>query len=894
MKTNNMHTLSINKTLGAALLSLGLLAMLGSAVTAGEAPRNKLNINPVWRFTLGDPADASKPDFDDRGWDLVSLPHSHELYAADLSNFRGKDEVKEPYVAFPGRKVGWYRRTIDIPSSALSGKVFLVFQGAMETTKLWVNGKPAGECLVGGYTSFHFDITPLLQPGKNGLSVRVDNTVQKDIPPDGAMCDFVLFGGLYRDVDLVFTGSPHVTFPWEGPKAGVRLTLPEVSQEKAVVQIETALRNDTDQAVKCIVVTRVLDKAGKAVATAKDEVSLDAKGEAMITQKTEPISNPNLWSPDNPYLYTVETTVMDGNRATDQVNTRLGIRWCQWDKEKGFFLNGKHLKLVGANRHQAWPFIGSAVPNRLLRADAEQMKKMGINWVRLSHYPHSPAFLDDLDELGLMALEEGPTWMHTPSETWMKNLDAAFRSMIRRDRNHPSIIIWNCCVNHQGGDATLVKAATEEDPTRARGQDTVPCPMNFEHLTISGNAALCIEHTGHTFGTFRGQELTREYDLTKRHWEHTDAAYKKVDNSGLAVWAMYDYNTPHYGAPYFQAPHGVCDIFRIPKLSYYWHCAELGKEPITHLYPFKDDAVVIFSNAEKVRLSESIGGKDFKEVGVLEPDKGFALNHPPFHANVSKWTTCYKAEGLVNGKVVSSHIYHRQSELAALKLSVDHSEITADGGDMTRVLLQLVDKNGTVIVNNYEPVNFSIEGAGLLVGENPTQLMAGQCIILVRSTFEPGKMTISAEMPGLEGITKASVSLKTVAVAADAHVDMPKTTVKAPTGKSVMPTNLKQIQVNLPPDDFGWFVIPAVDNAEPGQMVESKPMLVSGQRQTSKLTVQGCEYRIYSSAWSSAPTEVIRGDALFFRMKANPAAGQSATAEVTIQGVKRTFTVKTK
>jgi beta-galactosidase len=894
MKTHNTHRLFGNKAFGAALLSLGLLALLSAAVSAGGTPRQKLNINPVWRFALGDPADAAKADFDDRSWDTVSLPHSHELYAADISNFKGKDEVKEPYVAFAGRKVGWYRRTIDIPATALSGKVFLVFQGAMETTRLWVNGKSAGECLVGGYTSFHFDITPLLQPGKNRLAVRVDNTVQKDIPPDGAMCDFVLFGGLYRDVDLIFTGTPHVTFPWEGPQAGVRLTLPEVSPEKAVVQIETALRNDTDQAVKCTVVTRVLDKSGKAVATVKAEVSLDAKGEAMLTQKTEPIHNPNLWSPDSPYLYTVETTVMNGNRATDQVQTKLGIRWCQWDKEKGFFLNGKHLKLVGANRHQAWPFIGSAVPNKLHRADAEQMKKMGINWVRLSHYPHAPAFLDDLDELGLMALEEGPTWMHTPSETWMKNLDTAFRSMIRRDRNHPSIIIWNCCVNHQGGNDKLVKAATEEDPTRARGQDTVPCPMNFEHLKISGNAALCIEHTGHTFNTFRGQELYREYDLTQRHWEHTDAAYKKVDNSGLAVWAMYDYNTPHYGAPYFQAPHGVCDIFRIPKLSYYWHCAELGKEPITYLYPFKDDKVVIFSNAEKVRFSESIGGKDFKEVGVLEPDKGLALRHPPFHATVSKWTTCYKAEGLVNGKVVSSHIYHRQSEPAALKLSVDHGEITADGGDMTRVHLQLVDKNGTVIVNNYEPVNFAIEGAGLLVGENPTQLMAGQCVILVRSSFEPGKMTITAEMPGMEGIDKASVSLQTVPVAANAQVDMPKTTVKAPTGKSVMPTNLKKIQVNMPADDFGWFVIPALENAEPGQIVESKPMLVAGQRQTSKLAVQGCEYRIYSSAWSSAPTDITRGDALFFRMKSNKEAGQTATAEVTIQGVKRTFTVKTK
>ncbi|MEI7901389.1 MAG: sugar-binding domain-containing protein, partial [bacterium] len=192
MNTNNTDMLSVNKTLGAALLGLGLLALLTPSVTAGGTPRETLNINPVWRFTLGDPAEASKADFDDSGWDVVSLPHSHELYAADLSNFLGKDFPKDD-VSFAGRKVGWYRRTIDIPRSALKGKVFLVFHGAMETTKLWVNGKPAGECLVGGYTSFHFDITSLLQPGKNMLAVRVDNTVQKDIPPDGAKCDFALF-----------------------------------------------------------------------------------------------------------------------------------------------------------------------------------------------------------------------------------------------------------------------------------------------------------------------------------------------------------------------------------------------------------------------------------------------------------------------------------------------------------------------------------------------------------------------------------------------------------------------------------------------------------------------------------------------------------------------------
>jgi beta-galactosidase len=866
------------RTLVAMAILSGLIAF-----TAMGAPREKLSINPVWRFKAGDPADAGKAVYDDSDWDLVSLPHTHRIIASTLRNYEEE-----------GRIVGWYRRDIDISEKALKGKVFIVFQGAMQSTKLWVNGKEVGEYAVSGYDSFHFDITAFLKPGKNKLAVRVDNTEQPTLPPDGEKRDFVLFGGLYRDVDLVFTGNQYVTFPWESAKAGIRLTLPEVSGKSAIVQVETSLRNDESKEVACVVATRILDKDGKEVASMSRDVTLPANGGTTIIDKSDAIQNPELWSPDNPYLYTVETTVRNGATPVDLVTTRLGIRWVEWNTEKGFFLNGKHLKLVGANRHQAYPFIGYALPNSLHRRDAQQMKDMGLNWVRLSHYPHDPDFLDYLDELGIMALAEAPTWMKIPNKEWVVNMDKSFRSMIRRDRNHPSIIIWNACVNHQKKHPVLVQAATEEDPTRARGQDTVPCPMDFSHKKLSGNAALCIEHTGHTFNTFRGQggNRIREYQQAKRHWEHTDAAYKKVDNSGLAVWCLYDYNTPHYGQPWYSAPHGVFDLFRIPKVSYWWHCSELGAKPITYGLPLAPEQVCIFSNAEKVRLSESTDGKIFNDVAVLTPDEGYQLKHPPFHSDVTKGTTAYKAEGLVGGKVVSSHVFYREEKPATLEMGVDSDTITADGADITRVFVKLVDRNGTVIVGNNANIEFSIEGEGRLVGENPTALRAGEFIILVQSTFTPGNIKITANLPQMHEIAPASILLKTTAVASGA-MDMPSVKGLKPSGATQIDMTIDRTNELAKEKGLSWFKLNDVLNAKRGEYVESDSLMVVTDKPGVQMTVKGCEYRVYSSEWSTKPVVLKHGDAVFLRMKAPEQENKEVQARVRIDGVTQIWKVRT-
>jgi len=850
--------------------------------------RQVINIDPAWRFWLGESTgEPFRADFDDSKWDWVSLPHTMEVFPANLDHFGER-----------GRNIGWYRRTVNVPAEWSQKRVFLQFQGAMQTTRVWVNGNPVGEYAVSGYDSFHFDITPQLKAGANVLAVRVDNTVNPDIPPDGQWMDFILFGGLYRDVNLVVADPLHVTFSWEAKQAGVRLTLPEASAERAVLKAESTVSNASGKPRSCTLVTEVRDAKGTLVASMSDTREIAPGAETTFAQTSHPIAKPHLWSPSDPYLYQVSTVVRENGKEVDRVSNRLGVRWFSFDKEKGFSLNGQHLKLLGVNRHQAWPFIGNALPNGLHRRDAEQIKALGVNWVRLSHYPHDPDFLDMLDELGLMALEEGPTWMNVGNAKWLENLEKSFRSMIRRDRNHPCLIIWNACINHSPGNPALAQAAAEEDPTRPRGQVDVPCPMDFEHGRVSGAGALTIEHTGHTFPAFRGERGTvgyhkndwegaqtsanRELDLTRWHWEQTDAAYRKEDNSGLAVWSMYDYNSFHNSTE-GKTFHGIYDLYRIPKYTSWWHQSELTTQPMAYVVRSDADKVWVFSNCQRVRLWQDTGD-GFKQVAVQDPDSGYVLHHPPFHFEVSKQATAFKAEGMMDGAVKAVAQWKQPGQPVALTLEVDRKVITADGSDISRIIVTAVDGNGTAREDSELPVSFSIQGPGQLIGENPAKLRAGKMIVLVQSAFVPGELTVRASAKGLR---PASATLKTKAPGAG--VDLPKNLpVTQPT---------RSDRVVTPPTanvkEQPWLEFKPRTNVPLDTWIESNPIMVPGEVKGAAVEIRGGEYRVYTGEWTNKPGRVIAGDAIFVRVKSSAQKNSAAWAELSIGQLKTRFEVRT-
>ncbi|HEY5915490.1 MAG TPA: glycoside hydrolase family 2 TIM barrel-domain containing protein [Verrucomicrobiae bacterium] len=763
-----------------------LLSLLTtSTVTAMADSRITAVLNPAWRFQVGDPQpEPIAVNYDASKWELVSLPHSQLLFQTDLTGY-----------ARQGRNVGWYRREFQVPPVWLGKRLFIEFQGAMQATTLWVNGSEIGSYAVSGYDSFHFDITPHTKGGRNVLAVKVDNRPSRELPPDGVQADFILFGGLCRDVFLHVTDTLHLTFAWEAREAGVRLTTPRISEKEAVLAAESTVRNDGAKPRKCSLITELREKGGTVLAAMLQEQEIPAGADFTFKQTSPPIARPHLWSPDDPYLYQVHTVLHESGSEIDHVQTAFGFRWVRFDKTNGFLLNGKHLKLVGANRHQTWPFIGNAVPNGLHRRDAEQLKAMGVNWVRLSHYPQDPDFLNALDELGLMAVAEPPTWMEAGGPVWMSNLEKSFRSMIRRDRNHPCIILWAPCINHQRADPALVRAAIEEDPTRDRGQDTVPLPMSFVRRDVPGGGALSIEHTGHKFPAARGARqmsyrvvenhkarvetnVNREYEQAQRHWEQLNAAYQKTDNAGLAVWCMYDYNTFHNTTEPGMVWHGVCDLFRIPKYSYYWHQSELTTTPMAYLVHIDDTHAAVFSNCERITLWQD-EGSGYKKLTTRKPEtsypteKGeviqYALHHPPFLFSISPGTLALKAEGLVGSAVKATADWRKPGAPAALSLEADRPVITADGADLSRIIVTAVDTNNVPVDTGDLPVTFAAEGEGQLIGENPVNLRAGKMIILAQSGFIPGKIAIKASAPGL---TPASVMVETKPVGPD--IDMPK------------------------------------------------------------------------------------------------------------------------
>ena len=853
------------------LVLLAFLApLLGSA-------RETISLNPGWAFLLGDPkekpiAETVTPP----GWDLVSLPHTHEIFPSDLAGFKEH-----------GRNVGWYRRTFNIAHEWSGHRIFLVFQGAMQTTQVWVNGQPAGEYAVSGYDTFHFDVTALVRAGKNTLAVRVDNTVNPDIPPDFLKTDFMQFGGLYRDVDLVVTDPVYVTFPWEAKAAGLRFTVPEITTDNAVIATETTVRNTAATAKSVLVRTTVLDAQGKKVTSVESTQTIAPGADATFVDRTPAITKPELWSPARPYLYRLETTLAIDGKTVDRIETPYGLRWFEFTKDRGFFLNGQPLKLIGANRHQTWPFIGNAVPAGLHRLDAQQLKNMGSNWVRLSHYPHDPKFLAMLDEMGLLALAEGPTWWGAGNDQWVRNLHESFCRMIRRDRNHPSIIIWNTCLNHGGADRDLVAIAKEEDPTRGRGQDNVPAVMDFSHGKVTGNGAITIEHTGHTFPVARGEravgkDTNREYEQVRRHWEQTNASYLKVDNLGMAVWAMYDYNTFHNDNDGI-ARHGVFDLFRLPKYSYWWHQSELTSAPMARVLRVDDDTACVFSNAGSVRLSQDTGGGYGPGV-VQAPDSGFVLKHPPFHFNIEPAAVALKAEALVGGKVVATHEWKKAGAPAALQLQTERARFTADGADLTRVVVSAVDAAGTLVEDASISVNFSLAGPGQLIGEKPARLRAGQFIVLVQSGFRPGALTLTAEAAGLK---PAKLALQTTALTG--RFDF------APGFANLAPTRSDRIV--LPPTavapEGSWFALKPKRDVQKNAWIESDAILIPGKIPSAAVSIRGGEYRIYTSEWSNQPGKVVSGDAIYVRVKSRGGDDQPSWAELTIGDIKTRFEVTT-
>lgn len=404
--------------------------------------RQVYDFNPGWRFFKGDISGAETVNFDDRSWEVVSTPHTVELMPAEASGCRN---YQGPV---------WYRKHFVVPAETKGQRVSIHFEAAMGKQILYLNGKRIQEH-IGGYLPFTLDLTTYgVQAGDSCLlAVFADNSDDKSYPPGKRQytLDFTYHGGIYRDVWMIAKSPISITDAIESQTVaggGVFVHFDQISEKSAQVCVNTEVQNENTRSESVIVETTLTDADGKIIRRISGKLSLQSGEKKIIRQQME-VKNPKLWSPDTPYLYRVQSRLKKGNQSIDGGITRVGIRLAEFHGKDGFWLNGKPFgQLVGANRHQDFAYVGNALPNSQQWRDAKRLRDAGCTIIRTAHYPQDPSFMDACDELGLFVIVATPGWQY-----WNKDLQFGelvhrnTREMIRRDRNHPSVLMWEPILN---------------------------------------------------------------------------------------------------------------------------------------------------------------------------------------------------------------------------------------------------------------------------------------------------------------------------------------------------------------------------------------------------------------------------------------------------------------
>ncbi len=774
--------------LSSALLVAGIFLFLTRDAQSTVTHRTGWTRNlGAWRFHLGDIDGASGPGFDDSSWEQVFIPHTLKieprLYKGGRKYFRGQ---------------GWYRTVFDLSAAERAGSLRLEFDGAMIRADVWLNGEYLGDHL-GGYTPFAFDITEKADwSGENILAVKVDNRTM-EVPPDGAEAatDYNLYGGLNRAVRLVARAEVFVD--------DVFITTPSVSLDSAKVCAKAWIRNTSSSYSKSGLSVELFgtDKSGAALKLKSEETGTDPGGVSEV-DLSGTVKSPLLWSPDSPHLYTAVVSVLSTKgRVIDSISTRIGIRWFEFTPDRGFFLNGEPQKLIGFNRHQSYPYLGNAVPDRYQRFDARLIKDTGANFVRLSHYPQAPSFLDACDELGLIAYEELPGWHYIGGDGWKDLAEQALREMILRDRNRPSVMLWGVRINEAPDDPPftdrLNAAAHELDPTRpTTGARVVGSYDNFfedvislNDYTVSGielpveKPHVLSETVGVNYQSRRGGKPERVRNFVEWHIYMLNRVYADPTCSGEAVWGLADYNSflsPLLGVFDHLWHWCVTDAWRIPKASYYAYTSQLSKEPFVYIVgpwdrkSLKD--VMVLHNCEMVELS--VNGRSLGRKGpdrVLQPNPWiiaesygmsmaygkygvkpvakeipYSLPHPPttFHG-VKYEPGEISAKCIVGGEVAVEHTRQTLGGPYRFVIEPDFTEIYADGSDMTRVVVTLVDDKNIIIEDSNAKFEITSSGPARILSDREPRLEAGQAAFFVQSaSLKTGEVSVKVGSEAME------------------------------------------------------------------------------------------------------------------------------------------------
>jgi beta-galactosidase len=793
---------------GSAIARAHALLFTNSGIAAAEGlagvpSREQLLFDFGWKFILGNACDPLRDlgfgkgqddfsktgnfefataKFDDSGWRSLNLPHD---WAVELPFVRDESLQSHGYKPlgrkYPENSVGWYRRAFEIPATDAGRRIVLEFDGAFRGALIFVNG-----CFIGrndnGYVPFRFDLSDfLVYGGKNFVVVRIDASFGDGWFYEGA--------GIYRHVWLTKTDPLHLS-RWE---SYVRT---EIKPDVTVLSLGTVVDNRTTQSANPRVHWQILDPEGRTVAVAEAAPQvISADGTATFNAAAE-LRPPALWSLETPHLYSAVVTVETAGRIHDLERVNFGVRDIAFDADKGFFLNGKPVKIKGTCNHQDHAGVGSALPDRLQGYRLGILRDMGCNAVRSSHNMPAPEWVEACERTGMMLMCETRLMSANPEGL------AQLETMIKRYRNSPAVILWsmgNEEFSLQGtpmGEhivAAMVRRAHEVDPTRlctaaVNGSygPGISSALDVEGINYNlgavdnyhrshprqpliGSETASTLSTRGIYSTDKLRNWCSAYDVNHTSWSELAEEWWKFYAArdflpGGFAWTGFDYRgepTP-YGWPSINSQFGIVDMCGFPKDNYYYYQAWWGRDPVLHLFPHwnweqrsgETIRVWVHSNLDEVELflnGRSQGSRKVQALTHLE----WQVKYQP---------GVIEARGRKNGAVVMSVKRETTGTPTAIKLTAVRNEIDADGEDIAIVRVEILDSAGRHVPTADNLINFKITGAGALLGvgngdpncqesdkEPRRSLFNGLAQLLVRGTKTPGVIDIEAyteEYPG--------------------------------------------------------------------------------------------------------------------------------------------------
>jgi len=747
-----------------------------------SSPSLTVSLNINWRFGYFPEAeqdeDCAGEFYDESGMICVSLPHTWSTYetTGDIHPFiMSPSETDDPYWWN-----GWgiYRKRFYVNSGLADKKTFAEFGGVQKYCKVWLNGNLIGEHK-GGYNSFCFDITDFIHTGGNVLCVAVSNRrndIFGGIPPKAAG-NFNTYGGIYRGVRIVV--KERIYIPFQGShehEGGTHITTSGVETGEAIVHIKTYIKNDTRAPVTASVAQRVYDADGSQTAFGCCEALLGTDGINCVEQDIK-IEAPLLWSPEHPYLYTVQTSVMAGGTVTDEITRPLGFRWFYWNYgDNRLYLNGKKTMIHGTNRHQEYPWLGDAIPTWIHAADLEDIRfNLGHNFIRTCHYTQDSMVYDLCDRYGILVCEEVPNIKNQSFDRDVQRQQV--KEMIRRDRNHPSIIIWS--MGNETDSPAKEAWALEEDRARI---------IHFRHALGEG---ACASHTheqlqmenllqctirGWYNGDVRALEPGDGQHACHEEHQHNGALKpaavlengvethieRAIEMNGV-MWLYADHGADreYKDCPLLHVnPKGWTDAYRIPKQIYYLWQAYYGnrEKPYIHEYDWtrryigQERDITVNARCDTVKLF--VGGMPAGE-GRTAP------GHTVVFRDVAVSDTELQAVGVCNGRE-TAHVLPMASQPASVALTASHNFLTANRADICLVTARIADKNGNTVTGSFLPVTWSVYGPGSLVGPpeyttdrdkqgepSGTMYTDTPAVMPIRAGFGEGELIVTATSPGL-------------------------------------------------------------------------------------------------------------------------------------------------